>query len=118
MPSTPLHGPLTSSRFIQRYNRFLLQVRLEDTDEVVDVHMADPGRLKELLIPETRVWLRPADNPRRKTRWTAVLVEEGVGLFPDALGEAREAGVRILGRRCRVHLDRVELGAPVPAGVG
>jgi sugar fermentation stimulation protein A len=201
--------------------------------------MADPGRLRELLLPEKRVWLRPASNPNRKTRWTAVLVEstdgrelvsldttlpnrlveealrqnalnelsdwelersevtmsrsrldfllsgpssrqmalevksvtlveEGVALFPDAvtergarhvrelveiasrpdwaagvlfvlqrsdaseiraarsidpgfaeaLEEAKAAGVRILGRRCRVYEDRVELGPSVPADVG
>lgn len=201
--------------------------------------MADPGRLRELLLPEKRLWLRPASKPERKTRWTAVLVEnpdgsglisldstlpnrlikealqeravdeisdwelvraevkmgrsrfdfllsrgksekmvlevksvtlvkEGVALFPDAvtergarhvrelaeivgrpgweaavlfvlqrpdaeeiraakridpkfadaLIEAREAGVRILGRRCRVFKDRLELGGAVPARVG
>jgi len=41
--------------------------------------MADPGRLKELLRPDKRVWLRPASNPERKTRWTAVLVESPDG---------------------------------------
>jgi sugar fermentation stimulation protein A len=200
--------------------------------------MADPGRLRELLIPEKRLWLRPASKPERKTRWTAVLVEspdgsglvsldstlpnrliaealrekaisefrewdlvraevkmgrsrfdfllsrgeseklmlevksvtlveDGVALFPDAvtergarhvrelgeiagwpgweaavlfvlqrpdageiraarsidpkfsdaLAEAGRAGVRILGRRCKVLEDRVELGAAVPAYV-
>jgi sugar fermentation stimulation protein A len=216
----------------------LLQVRLEDTGEAVDVHMADPGRLRELLLPGKRIWLRTADNPNRKTRWTAVLVEspdgrglvsldttlpnklihkalkgqalrelrdwelvraefpmgrsrldfllsglggkqmalevksvtlveDGVALFPDAvtergarhvrdlaeiaqrpgweagvlfvlqrpdareiraarnidpkfadaLEEAKGIGVRILGRRCTVHLDRIDLGDPVPAYV-
>jgi sugar fermentation stimulation protein A len=201
--------------------------------------MADPGRLSELLLPNRRVWLRPASNPARKTRWSAVLVEsangsemvsldstlpnrlvrnaladralaefaewelvrwevtlgrsrfdfllsdergrqmvvevksvtlveDGVGLFPDAVTErgarhvrelaeltgregweaavlfvlqrsdaseiraarsidpkfaealmkAKEVGVRILGRRCRVYKDRVELGDPVPASAG
>lgn len=238
MTHVAISGPLVRSRFLQRYNRFLLQVRLEETGDLVDVHMADPGRLRELLLPEKRIWLRPASNPNRKTRWTAVLaespsgeglvsldttlpnrligetlglgameefrgwileraevpmgrsrldfllsrpdgarmalevksvtlVEEGVALFPDAvtargarhvreladiagrpdweagvlfvlqrddareiraarridpvfaqaLLEARDAGVRILGRRCRVHEDRVELGPPVPAGI-
>jgi sugar fermentation stimulation protein A len=200
--------------------------------------MADPGRLRELLLPGKRLWLRRAANPHRKTRWTAVLVESpsggelvsldttlpnrlvgealralaleefrgwvlertevtigrsrldfllareenrrlalevksvtlvegGVALFPDAvtergarhvrelaevagrpgweaavlfllqrsdgreirtarsidpgfaeaLEEAKAAGVKILGRRCRVYLDRVELGPSVPAGV-
>jgi len=204
----------------------------------VEAHMADPGRLRELLLPEKRLWLRPASKPERKTRWTAVLVEspdgselisldstlpnrliaealreraiaelsdwelvraevkmgrsrfdfllsrgesekmvlevksvtlveEGIALFPDAvtergarhvrelaeiagrpgweatvlfvlqrpdaeeiraarsidpkfsdaLSEAKEAGVRVLGRRCKVLKDRVELGRQVPAGV-
>lgn len=38
--------------------------------------------------------------------------------FAEALEEARGAGVRILGRRCRVTRDRIELGPPVPAWVG
>ena len=241
MEATLRHSPnpLTPARFLQRPNRFLLQVRLEDTGEVVDVHLADPGRLKELLLPEKRVWLRPASKPERKTRWTAVLVEspdgqalvsldttlpnrlvgealrngaleellgwdlvrseftmgrsrldfllsgpggrqmalevksvtlveEGVGLFPDAvtkrgarhvrelaeiamrpgweacvlfvlqrsdaqevraarsidpkfaeaLSEAKAAGVRILGRKCEVFPDRVELSDRVPVRVG
>jgi sugar fermentation stimulation protein A len=201
--------------------------------------MADPGRLRELLLEGKRVWLLPASNPARKTRWSAVLVEspggdklvsldstlpnrlirraledgaleefegwslakaefamgrsrfdfllsnpngrrmvvevksvtlveESVGLFPDAVTErgarhvaelaeiprrpdweasvlfvlqrsdareiraakaidpkfastlqhASDAGVRILGRRCRVLFDRLELGGAVPAGVG
>ncbi len=230
---------MVQSRFVQRYNRFLLQVRLEDSGVLADVHMADPGRLRELLVPDRRIWLRPASNPNRKTRWTAVLVEtpsgtglvsldttlpnrlirqaletevmeefqgwklekaevtmgrsrldfllsaeggrqlalevksvtlveDGIALFPDAvtergarhvreltaiagregweagilfvlqrsdaqeiraarridpvfseaLEEARVAGVRILGRRCRVFRDRVELGPSVPAVVG
>ena len=41
--------------------------------------MADPGRLRELLLQDKRIWLRPASNPNRKTRWTAVLVESPTG---------------------------------------
>ncbi|HSL84160.1 MAG TPA: DNA/RNA nuclease SfsA, partial [Thermoanaerobaculia bacterium] len=36
--------------------------------------------------------------------------------FADALAGAREAGVRVLGRRCRVEADRVVLGDSIPAG--
>jgi len=73
--SAPIPGPLTEARFVRRYNRFLLQVEFEDTGERADAHLADPGRLRELLLPEKRLWLRPAANPERKTAWTAVLVE-------------------------------------------
>jgi sugar fermentation stimulation protein A len=237
--SHPIGGPLVPARFLHRYNRFLLQVRLDLTGELADAHMADPGRLRELLVRDKRLWLRAASGPHRKTRWTAVLVEsrsgrelvsldttlpnrlvrkalqegameefhgwtlekaevtlgrsrldfllsrgegrrlalevksvtlvdDGVGLFPDAvtvrgarhvreladiagrpgweaavlfvlqrseggsiraaraidpgfadaLEEAKAAGVRVLGRRCRVYQDRVELGPSVPADAG
>ena len=83
IPSTPIPGPLTQARFQSRPNRFLLKVLLEDTGSQVDAHMADPGRLRELLLPGKRLWLRPASNPKRKTRWSAVLVEspDGSGLI-------------------------------------
>ena len=258
----PLEGPLREARFVERPNRFLLRCALPVREEraagsegglavresapsgrapeVVDVHMADPGRLEELLLPDRRVWIRYAASPTRKTDWSAVLVEapdgrglvsvdttmpnrlihralaersleefdgwkleraefplgrsridfllrqgvrslalevksvtlveDGVALFPDAvtargarhvrelteiagtvdeggthweaailfvlqrgdarrieaarsidpdfadaLAEAKAAGVRVLGRRCRVTPDRLELGPPVPA---
>lgn len=77
--SVPIAGPLVRSRFLRRHNRFLLQVELEDSGDAVDAHMADPGRLRELLLPGRRIWLRSASNPGRKTRWSAVLVEDPAG---------------------------------------
>jgi sugar fermentation stimulation protein A len=259
-PTISLDGPLVAARFLERPNRFLLRCVLEQdaapppderktsddaarsadgagiADGAVEVHMADPGRLKELLLPGRRVWIRHAAGPTRRTAWSAVLVEgpggqlisvdttkpnklvgaaleagaleefdgwslerrevplgrsridfllsrpdgrrlalevksvtlvvDGVGLFPDAvtargarhvreltelagrdgweaailfvlqrddarrvhaaasidpafaeaLAEAKAAGVRVLARRCRVGLDRIELAEPVPAG--
>jgi sugar fermentation stimulation protein A len=237
--SHPIPGPLSPARFVRRSNRFLLQVRLDVTGDLTDAHMADPGRLNELLIPGKKLWLRPAANPGRKTKWTAVLVEgpsgeelisldttlpnrlvgqalregaleefqgwrlekteatigrsrldfllsrgerrkmalevksvtlveKGIALFPDAvtsrgarhvrelaeiarepdweaailfvlqrsdgqminaareidpefakaLEEAKAAGVRVLGRRCTVQMDKVVLGLPIPADTG
>lgn len=95
----PLPDGLLETRFVERPNRFLLRcapvygavaggtavgARLvaESSPSVVEAHMADPGRLRELLVPGRRVWLRPADGAgRRRTRWTAVLVER-----PDGAG--------------------------------
>jgi sugar fermentation stimulation protein A len=37
-------------------------------------------------------------------------------VFAAALAEARQAGVRVLGRSCEVTLERVVLGPPIPAG--
>ena len=79
MTYAEIAGPLAQARFLQRHNRFLIQVRLDVTGEIVDAHMADPGRLKELLVVGKKVWIRPAANPQRTTRWTAVLVESPDG---------------------------------------
>lgn len=234
----PLPSPLVPARFVARPNRFLLEVRLESSGDVQSVHLADPGRLRELLRPGRRLWLRRSTSPTRTTSWSAVLVEspvpgewvsldstlpnrlirkaleeqaleefrgwslegaevtlgrsridfvlrrgpkrrlalevksvtlveEGVALFPDAvtargarhvaelarlagegdwesailfvvqrsdarevhaarhidatfaqtLLEASRAGVRVLGRRCRVELDRITLADPIPAKI-
>lgn len=81
-PSVDLPAGLVEARFVERPNRFVVRCRLRQGGDLEDVHLADPGRLKELLLPDARVWLRPADRPGRRTRWSAVLVEtpEGDGL--------------------------------------
>ena len=235
---------LTPALFVERPNRFLVRARLAD-DRIVEAHLPDPGRLRELLRPEAHLWLepvRPGKRSNRRTRWTlrlcrtpegervvsldstlpnrlirkalreqameefrgwelarsevtvggsrfdfllerpggprrtrrlllevksVTLVEDGVGLFPDAvtargarhvmeltrleaenwetavlfvlqrddatkiraaaeidphftrtLDEAEAAGVRVLGRRCRVDLEGISLGPPIPAAAG
>jgi sugar fermentation stimulation protein A len=71
----PLPAPLVEGRFLDRPNRFLIRCRIPGHDEDQEVHMADPGRLRELLVPGARLWVHPAASPTRRTRWTAVLVE-------------------------------------------
>ncbi len=74
-------GKLQEAVFVERPNRFLVRCRLLGESEPVDAHLADPGRLRELLIPGVRIWLLPASGAKRKTRWTALLVEN-----PDRCG--------------------------------
>jgi sugar fermentation stimulation protein A len=86
LTSILLPGPLIETRFIERPNRFLVRcgaAAAGSDHAVLEAHMADPGRLRELLVPGRRVWLREAvDAPHRRTRWSAVLVEspDGTGL--------------------------------------
>lgn len=62
------------ARFVARPNRFEVIARAPDGDEV-RCHLADPGRLKELLIPEAELRLRTAEpGGARKTRYTVSLV--------------------------------------------
>lgn len=80
-------GTLLKGIFISRPNRFLATVRLEremlgdrvSGDFEVNAHVADPGRLEELLVPGRRVHLAPSDpshsSTRRKTAYDLVLVD-------------------------------------------
>ncbi|WP_059102843.1 DNA/RNA nuclease SfsA [Shouchella shacheensis] len=70
----PFNRGLEKARFIERPNRFILHVQLQ-TGEITRAHLPDPGRLKELLTPGRSLWLEPASDSNRKTRWTAVLCE-------------------------------------------
>ena len=64
----------TEGTFIERPNRFLAIVEIDDngikTQEKVHVH--DPGRLLDILYPGNRVLLRKASNPNRKTGWDMI----------------------------------------------
>lgn len=75
MEEISLSFQLEKTFFIERPNRFLIRCRLENSEQIVEAHLADSGRLGELLIPGRPIWLTTAANPVRKTRWTAVLTE-------------------------------------------
>lgn len=68
-------GPLVKARFVERPNRFVVQCKLEHSEEMVTAHLADPGRLKELLVPGALLYLRRAQSKTRKTKWSVILVQ-------------------------------------------
>ena len=78
-------GPLTKAYFVERPNRFLIRCQLAKNEkedqqgiqpgQMVEAHLPDPGRMKELLIPGNVVWLKKAHKPGRKTQWSAVLTK-------------------------------------------
>ncbi len=65
------------AKFIERPNRFLAIVRLIDSGKTVEAHVPDPGRLKELFLPNAQLVLREATNPKRKTRYSVIGVKTG-----------------------------------------
>ncbi len=67
-------------KFIDRPNRFIAHVMVEE--KVETVHVKNTGRCKELLIPGVRVVLEVCNNPDRKTKFDLICVyKEGVGLI-------------------------------------
>ena len=72
-----LIGLFSSARFQSRPNRFLANVKLENSQESILVHVPDPGRLKELLLPDSEVIVRQDISKNRKTQYTLVGVKTG-----------------------------------------
>jgi sugar fermentation stimulation protein A len=78
-PFLPWGASLTEAHFVRRPNRFVVHADVPGRGEVV-AHLADPGRLRELLVPGRRMGLRPeAPSATRSTAWTALLVQSEQG---------------------------------------
>ncbi len=70
------YSDIVPSTFISRPNRFIAQVNICGTEQTV--HVKNTGRCRELLIPGSRVWLRAANNPARKTKYDLIAVEKTI----------------------------------------
>lgn len=64
------YDSVVEAKFVQRLNRFIAEVDLNG--EIVKVHVKNTGRCKELFIEGARVFLEPAKNPDRKTKFSLV----------------------------------------------
>ncbi len=86
--------PLLPGVLVKRYKRFLTDVDLNDGG-LVTAHCANPGSMIGLTEPGSEVWLSPANNPKRKLKYTWELIrpENSAGLVginsmrPNALAE-------------------------------
>ena len=75
MTSLKIGEGLVEAIFRSRPNRFILHCELPG-GSVEKVHLPDPGRLKGILVPGRSIWLLPANDPARKTKWSAVMVRD------------------------------------------
>ncbi len=64
--------------FRKRANRFIVEAELDG--EIVRAHLPNTGRCKELLVDGATVYLKPSDNPNRKTKYSLYLVENNGAL--------------------------------------
>jgi sugar fermentation stimulation protein A len=71
----PLDWELFEAEFVDRPNRFLTRVKYDG--EIVESHLPDPGRLKELLIPGVTLLIKKEGNPNRKTKFSTQAVYLG-----------------------------------------
>lgn len=59
--------------FKARPNRFIAEVEVNGNLEIA--HVPNTGRCRELLVEDAVVWLKPSDNPNRKTKFSLHFVE-------------------------------------------
>ena len=59
--------------FKNRPNRFIAEVEVDGSLEIA--HVPNTGRCRELLVDDAVVWLKPSDNPKRKTKFSLHFVE-------------------------------------------
>lgn len=71
-------APLLPGTLIKRYKRFFADVTL-DSGETVTAHCANTGAMTGCAEPGYRVWLSPANNPKRKLQYTWELVQNADG---------------------------------------
>ena len=75
--------------FLERLNRFVARVELDGRKETV--HVKNTGRLRELLIPGSEVWLARSDNPARKTQYDLIAVRKKNGVLFNIDSQAANA---------------------------
>ena len=78
-------SPLLPGTLIQRYKRFLADVRLVD-GTIVTATCPNTGSMLGLTTPGARVWLSTSDSPTRKYRHTWEMVEADLGKGPALVG--------------------------------
>ncbi len=78
---------LIPGKLIKRYKRFLADITLEDGREIT-AHCANTGTMLGVKEPGSEVWVSPANNPKRKLKFTWELVRVPGGLVGINTGHA------------------------------
>lgn len=68
-------SPVKEAVFRERLNQYLVLAELNG--EQVKVFLPNPGRMKELLIPGARIYLRAAPGDHRKTQYDMISIFKG-----------------------------------------
>ncbi|MCK5183180.1 MAG: hypothetical protein KAQ95_02655, partial [Candidatus Heimdallarchaeota archaeon] len=71
-----IEGNIRYATFSDRPNRFLVNLKLDGSNKTEKAFLHDPGRMKELLVPNAKLIIRePLRLKDRKTNWDILAVE-------------------------------------------
>ncbi|NHK31356.1 MAG: DNA/RNA nuclease SfsA [Asgard group archaeon] len=71
-----VEGIVSFATFYDRPNRFLVNLIPDGSKKTDKAFLHDPGRMKELLVPNARLLIRePLNKKDRKTKWDVLAVE-------------------------------------------
>lgn len=71
--------PLLRGKLIERYKRFFADIAL-DSGETITAHTPNTGRMTTCKEPGSVAYVSPAQNPKRKLKFTWELVQSGKSL--------------------------------------
>jgi sugar fermentation stimulation protein A len=97
-------GSLREAHFKARRNRFLVEAELHGS--VVECHLPNPGRLRELLVPGATVYLLRKSRAGRKTGHDLVAVRHGSVLVSVDSRLPNRAVGRLLRQRALMEFSR------------
>jgi sugar fermentation stimulation protein A len=98
-----LKGKLPAAKSLDRLNRFIVSISLDERSTLA--HLANSGRLREILLPGVELLVRRAPDGSRKTQFDVVLARLNSGglvsvdarlptpLLQEALGQGGAAGL-------------------------
>lgn len=69
------YNSIKKGKFLTRKNRFVALIEIEN--EVTTCHVKNTGRLKEILLPNTIVYVEEVNNPNRKTKYDLIAAKKG-----------------------------------------
>ena len=85
LPGELWRGDGVEGRFLERPNRFVVHVELDDGREV-RAYLPNTSRLTELLEPGRTMLLEPADDESRSTDYTVRRIDDGRWVSVEATG--------------------------------
>ena len=69
------YSNIQRATFLRRPNRFIAHIEVDGREEVC--HVKNTGRCRELLTDRATIYVEHHDNPKRKTKYSLIVVEKG-----------------------------------------